>query len=110
MERWIMTVESNCADPLREKEYNDWYNNIHLPDILETPGFVRAARYENSAPDESNGKYLAVYEIETDDFGQTMLEFATNVDNKTKQGRMSDMVMAVGGGIYRQITAPIDSK
>ena len=101
MEKWIMTVESNCADPSREEEYNEWYNNVHLPDILETPGFIRAARYENSAPDESNGKYLAMYEIETDDLGQTMVAFATNVDNKTNQGRMSDLVMAVGGGMYR---------
>ena len=26
MERWLLTVESNCSDPLREKDFNDWYD------------------------------------------------------------------------------------
>ncbi len=110
MEKWILTVESNCSDPTRENEFDEWYEKTHLPDILETPGFVCAARYENSTPDESNGKYLAVYEIETNDIGQTMVTFGEHVNKITEQGRMSDLVMAVGGGLYKQITAPIESK
>ena len=110
MERWLYTVESNCADPSREKEYNDWYDKVHLPDILETPGFVRASRYENSNPGEGQGKFLAVYEIETDDIAQTMAAFTENVNRHAAQGRMSDDVMAVGGGLYRQITPPMEHR
>jgi len=54
MERWLFTVENNCRDTAREKELNDWYDTIHLPDILETPGFVRATRYENTNPAEGH--------------------------------------------------------
>jgi len=50
MARYILVVESNCADPAREAEFNEWYDKTHLPDILETPGFVRATRYENTEP------------------------------------------------------------
>ncbi|HEY49977.1 MAG TPA: hypothetical protein G4O13_08045 [Dehalococcoidia bacterium] len=110
MERWLLTVESNCADPSREKEYNDWYDTVHLPDILETPGFVRAARYENSSPGEGQAKFLATYEIETEDIGQTLAAFDKTVNAKAQQGRMNDLVMAIGGGLYRQITAPVESR
>ncbi|MEE8373500.1 MAG: hypothetical protein V3R87_07280 [Dehalococcoidia bacterium] len=110
MERWLLTVESNSADPAREKELHEWYDTIHLPDILETPGFVRAARYENTSPSEGQGKFLAMYEIETDDLGHTMAQFGKIVDRKAAQGRMSDLVIAVGGGLYRQITPPMEGK
>jgi len=110
MERWLLTVESNCCDPSREDEFNDWYDNIHLPDILETPGFVSAVRYENTSPAEGQGKFLAMYEIETGDLASTLAEFDEIVNARAKQGRMSDLVIAVGGGLYRQVSAPIKRK
>ncbi len=110
MERWLLTVESNCCDPSRENEFNDWYDNVHLPDILETPGFLRAVRYENTSPAEGQGKFIAMYEIETDDLASTLAKFDEIVNARAKQGRMSDLVMAVGGGLYRQVGAPVKRK
>ena len=110
MTRWLFTVESNCIDPSRENELNEWYDNIHLPDILETLGFVRASRYENTNPAEGQGKFVAMYEIETNDLEQTMALFTENLNNKTAQGRMSDVMIAVGGGLYRQITPPLEGR
>jgi hypothetical protein len=104
MPRWLLTVESNCADPARVQEFNDWYDTVHLTDILETPGFIRASRYENDNPGEGQGRFLAVYEIETDDLAQTMAAFAEQLNSKAAEGRISDTVLAVGGGLYRQIT------
>jgi hypothetical protein len=110
MEKWLLTVEANCRDPSREEEFNDWYNNVHLPDILESPGFVRAIRYENTNPAEGQGKFIAMYEIETDDLATTLAKFDEIVNARAKQGRMSDLVSAVGGGLYRQISAPVKRK
>jgi hypothetical protein len=110
MQRWLLTVESNCSDPAREQEFNDWYDKIHLPDILETPGFIRAARYENTFPAEGKAKFVTMYEIETDDLEQTEAAFAQTLDSLAAQGRISDLVMAIGGGMYRQITSPIEKK
>ncbi len=110
MERWLLTVEANCCDPSREEEFNKWYNTIHLPDIMETPGFVRAIRYENTNPPEGQGKYIALYEIETDDLASTLAQFDEIVNARAKEGRMSDLVRAVGGGLYRQVCAPVKAK
>ncbi len=53
----------------REDEFNKWYDEVHLAEVLTVPQFVAARRYV--ATDESLGgpgprKYLAVYEIEGD--------------------------------------------
>ena len=65
-------METNCIDASREEEFNNWYDNIHIPDILETPGFLTATRCVINEPQEGRGKYLTVYEIETEDMDKTM--------------------------------------
>lgn len=52
-----------------EDEYNHWYNNQHLPEVLEIPGFVAAQRYRvTDAQAEGfpapQRRYLALYDIE----------------------------------------------
>jgi hypothetical protein len=57
----------------REDEYNVWYNEQHLHDVLAVPGFVGAQRF--AAVDQEaklSHKYLAIYEMETDDLKKTM--------------------------------------
>ncbi|MSQ06037.1 MAG: hypothetical protein EXR54_07285 [Dehalococcoidia bacterium] len=46
----------------KEKDFNKWYNEEHLPDLLTVPGVLSAARYEAV---KSGPKHLAVYELET---------------------------------------------
>jgi len=68
MPKGIMVVQSSPSDPSREDEYNDWYDNTHLPEVLAVPGFVSARRYKvfgGAGP--SQHAYLAVYELEADD-------------------------------------------
>ena len=63
----------------KESEYNDWYNRQHIPDVLNVPGFVSGQRFrladaQMSRDDNRTHKYLAVYEIETDDLAGTLKE------------------------------------
>lgn len=54
----------------REAEYNDWYDGVHLRDVTAIPGILRAERFELADSQRSFPqpyKYLAIYEIETDD-------------------------------------------
>ena len=105
MERWLLTLESNCADPARETEFNEWYDKTHLPDVLETPGFIRATRYENSEPSEGEAKFLATYEIETDDVDGFIKAHTDNMARKRAEGRFSELLVLVSRGLYRQISS-----
>lgn len=42
---YVIVVSSRPAAG-REEEYNDWYNNQHLADVLAQPGFKTARRYK----------------------------------------------------------------
>lgn len=103
MARYILEVGTNCKDPAKEAEYNDWYNNTHLPDVLETPGFVGAKRYENSDAEEGQAKFIALYEIETDDIDAFMKANGANMAEKTKAGRISDQLVLVSRALYKEM-------
>lgn len=65
--RVLLIVRSNVV-PAREAEYNRWYNEIHLREMLKVPGILSARRYV-ALFDEP--KYAAVYEVESEDVLQT---------------------------------------
>jgi hypothetical protein len=58
--------------PGQEEEFNRWYDEEHVPDVLKIPGFVSAQRHRLS-PHQRSGQqapaweYLTVYEVEGDD-------------------------------------------
>jgi hypothetical protein len=110
MGKWIYAVHTNCLEPAREKEFNEWYDNVHLPDILETPGFTRATRYEIGKPAEGHARYLALYELETDDIDRTMAVLQENIAKKREQGRMTELISVVSRALHRKITKTQESK
>jgi hypothetical protein len=82
----VMVVKTGC-EPGREDEYNDWYRNTHIPEVLAVPGFVGARRYKvhqgaDGAP--PSHLYLSIYEIEADDLTAPMAELrARSVAGRT---------------------------
>lgn len=110
MQRWVAQVETNCTDPNREKEFNEWYAQIHLHDMLEIPGFLRATRYEAVNPAAGQPKFMTIYEVETDDLNQTMAAAGEQMKRVTEAGRMSDLGVVAGIRLYRQIIPPIERK
>jgi hypothetical protein len=84
MAHYQFVVQSNPVAG-REDEYNDWYDNRHLADVVRVPGFTRAQRFINENPLDPappKYKYLAVYEFESDDLAKTFEHFyaRTNTD------------------------------
>ena len=117
MEKWILVVKSNCADYLpghefnEDGKFNEWYDNFHLPDVMSTPGFVSARRF--ASPDFSTmdtGRYLAIYEVETDDINKTMGELDANLKRIVKNGRYSDLLKVISVTFYKQITSIAKAK
>jgi hypothetical protein len=70
MARHILLVLSNATDG-GDDEFNDWYTNVHLSDVLKVEGFVAAQRFRLSETQLAGGeppyRYAAIYEVETDD-------------------------------------------
>jgi hypothetical protein len=70
----ILVVLSNTVEG-KDDEFNDWYTNTHLGDVLKVKGYVAAQRYKLSdvqlGPDGHEYGYLAIYEIETDDLQES---------------------------------------
>src|SRR2546428_295463 len=48
-------------DAQHDKEFNEWYNTEHLPELLAVPGILAAARYVAL---KGGPKYLACYELD----------------------------------------------
>ena len=63
----------------RDDEFNKWYDNQHIPDALAVPGYMAAQRFaladvQMPGAPASPWRYLAIYEIETNDLKATMTE------------------------------------
>ena len=50
-------------DPAYEKEFNEWYDNKHLPEILSCPGWLSGRRFQTLG---EGPKYAAIYEVAGD--------------------------------------------
>jgi hypothetical protein len=77
MSKHLLIVMTNPSEG-REDEFNDWYTNTHLPDVLKIPGIVAAQRFGLSPVQRMEPplpwSYFAIYEIETDDLAATIAD------------------------------------
>ena len=73
----------------REDEYNDWYSNRHLSDIVAIPGFSAAQRFalRTMLVGDFPQKYLAIYELDVADLPAALA--AVDVISQTEM-EMSD--------------------
>jgi hypothetical protein len=103
VDKILFIVESNCADPAKEEAFNEWYNKTHLPDVLESPEVLRAVRYQRMDTSGGQAKYLALYEIETDDFPALMKSAEENREKIKAAGRWSDLLQITARDALIQI-------
>lgn len=88
IDEWLYVVQVTVAGDV-EDEWNEWYDNEHLPEILACPGFIRGTRYVS--PSERGPRYMTVYAIadstalETPEFAAAKgwYRFADSVDFTT---------------------------
>jgi hypothetical protein len=76
--RYKLLVKAD-PKPGEEAEYNRWYDTQHVPDVLQVHGFVSAERFvfaqEQMSDAPPSHRYLAIYDIETDDLAKTLEAF-----------------------------------
>jgi hypothetical protein len=106
--RGIYLVFTNCTDPEREEEFNRWYTHTHLPDLSAARGFVTARRFENpnSKPDEA--KYLAAYEFDSDDLGESIKDLLRLAMRAFAEGRHIDCIRGAPAGAGAPLLQEID--
>jgi hypothetical protein len=71
----------------QDAEYNDWYTDVHISDVLKLDGIVAARRFklaQMDPPQEGYPPYLALYEIETDNVS----EIPGAIKRAVEEGRM----------------------
>jgi hypothetical protein len=86
MAKGIILVESRPSSPDRDREYNTWYDDVHLPQLVALDGFVSARRLR---PVNAEGPYVAIYEIEGDDLQAILDNMIANAGQLT----MSDALL-----------------
>ncbi|MFD3809931.1 hypothetical protein [Rhodococcus sp. NPDC058639] len=59
-----LLVESHPSHPERLEEFNRWYDEVHIPEVVALDGFVGAIRLAPADPD--GGPSVTIYELEGD--------------------------------------------
>lgn len=77
MTKYKMVVLTNPLDE-RHEEFNQWYDDQHIGDLLALPGMKTAQRFKIILGEA--WRYLAIYDVETDDLDNLMTEMYRRVD------------------------------
>jgi hypothetical protein len=102
----VLLVMTRCTDPAREAEFNRWYDEVHLPDVLTVPHIVAAQRYKLAGPankNEPDAQYLAVYELDTDDTRTAIKALGEEMPKWTAAGRVIDCLQVVSATTFAAI-------
>lgn len=78
MAKFKMVVLTNPLDE-RHDEFNRWYDEQHIGDLLELPGMKTAQRFK--VIHGEGWRYLAIYDVETDDLDGLMTEMYRRADS-----------------------------
>lgn len=66
----LLLVSTSPASEADAAEFDRWYSEVHIPQVLErVPGFVAATRYKvhEASLSQPDQKYVTAYEIEAED-------------------------------------------
>lgn len=95
MEKWLNVCEARCTDTENEKKYVEWWTNIRSADVLDTAGFVRARLFEVQKPLDGRGRFISIYDIETDDIDKTMALRQGKRQQEIEAGRSSNSFILI---------------
>jgi hypothetical protein len=90
MATYLVMVLSNPTEG-NEAEFNDWYERVHLDEVLQTAGFRSAQRFrlEGQRGFEASHGYLALYETEGDSADE-VIERLNSTRGQRQQSRSID--------------------
>lgn len=78
MAQYKLVVLTNAVEG-HDADFNAWYDDPHLGDVLKVAGFTSAQRFVLGDAQLTDAplthKYLAIYDFETDDLDATLKTF-----------------------------------
>ncbi|KTR81933.1 DUF4286 family protein [Novosphingobium fluoreni] len=92
----------------REAEYNDWYTNQHLDDVLKVPGIIGATRLklQGDLGTDITWRYCALYDVDHADPAEILSEL--NARSGTDRMPLNDALDI--NGVHAAIYVPFVTK
>ena len=97
----ILVAHVHPADPSSEEAFNRWYDDVHIPQVVErVPGVVSASRFsladvqllpEAALPAR---RYLSIYQLDTEDLAGTAQALGSALGDGTLD--MSEAIATTG--------------
>ena len=102
--KYKLVVFTNAVEG-KDKDFNDWYQNTHLKQIVSIKSFAQAQRFQfitSIIPGAPNhARYMAIYDIETDDINASLAAMG----ELAASGRMplpDSMAQPIVGAVYEE--------
>ena len=98
----IMVVMMD-AEPEHEAEFNRWYDEEHLVERLEIPGYVSARRFKLEEGRGGVLKYLCIWELDDSSPLESEEYQAQRLRPSELRDRVNTYITQRSRGIYKQI-------
>jgi hypothetical protein len=107
---WLMMVSTKSTDIRRDAQFNEWYDRIDIPDVLQVPGYKRARRGLRielpqlpRADGADDNTYVALYDIRSPNIDRTMIDMLMASRKMEVMGRSTDLLKVTERLYFRQM-------
>ena len=98
----LLTVFTISTDPARVADFGRWYDDVHIPDVAETPGVIAGHRFVGTGEPDADRKYLTIYEIADGDVEGVYAKVRETLGTKPKD-HFIDYMKLTYMGFYKRI-------
>src|SRR5580765_1646070 len=110
--QWLMMVRTVNTHPTKEREFNAWYDDIDIPDVLKVTGYWRASRARTiqsptstatqTASPQEQGHYVALYNIESPAIDKTIIDMLMATWKMLSEGRDTPLLRVTERTYYHE--------
>jgi hypothetical protein len=76
-----------CTDPTRVDEWDRWYDDVHVPDMLSCGAFSTMSRWRRAAPRAVGPNHLTLYDVATPTVEEAVARSAVTLAEVVAAGR-----------------------
>jgi hypothetical protein len=76
-----------CTDPTRVVEWDEWYDDVHVPDMLSCGAFSAMSRWRRLTPQSVGPNHLTLYDVATPTVDEAVARSAVTLAEVVAAGR-----------------------